>query len=57
MIMIALILLAALRALPEIEADKVLTWLLGAGVVGVLAGSIYLWVSMSARARGRTTAK
>jgi hypothetical protein len=57
MIMVVLILLAAVRALPEIEADKVLTWLLGAGFVGVLAGSIYLWVSMSARARGRTTAR
>lgn len=57
MIMVVLILLAAVRALPEIKADKVLTWLLGAGFVGVLAGSIYLWVSVSARARGRTTAR
>jgi hypothetical protein len=32
----------------------VLTWLLGAGFVAILIGSIYLWVVLTARRRIRS---
>ena len=51
MIMVALILVAALRAGPEFDPDKVLTWPLLGGFVAILAGSLYLWAVMTARAR------
>jgi hypothetical protein len=51
MIMVALILVAALRAAPEFDPDKALTWVLGGGFVAILVGSLYLWGVMTARAR------
>ena len=55
MIMVTLMLFAAFRAVPEFDPHNGLTWLLGGGFVAILAGSIYLWVVMTARAR-RTSA-
>ncbi len=51
MIMVALILVAALRAAHEFDPDKALTWVLGGGFVAILVGSLYLWVVMTSRAR------
>ena len=51
MIMVALILVAALRAGSEFDPDKALTWVLGGGFVAILVGSLYLWAVMTARAR------
>jgi len=42
-LMIALMLIAALRASTEFATDRPLTWLLLVGFVGVLAGSAYVW--------------
>jgi hypothetical protein len=49
MIMVGLIMVAALRALPEFDSHKASTWLLAGGFVGILAGSIYVWVTMTLR--------
>ena len=51
MIMVTLMLFAAFRAVPEFDPYNGLTWLLGGVFVAILAGSIYLWVVMTARAR------
>ena len=51
MIMVPLMLIAAIRALRELHPNRVLTWLLGAGFVAILIGSIYLWVVLTARRR------
>lgn len=42
-LMIALMLVAVLRAPGEFAADRPLTWLMLVGFVGVLLGSAYLW--------------
>jgi hypothetical protein len=49
MIMVTLMLVAALRARQEFEPQHALGWLLGGGFVAILAGSLYLWVVMTAR--------
>jgi hypothetical protein len=54
MIMVPLMLIAAIRALRELHPTRVLTWLLGAGFVAILIGSIHLWVVMTARRRIRS---
>jgi hypothetical protein len=54
MIMVTLILVAAFRALPELDPQNALTWLLGGGFVAILAGSVYLLVVMNSRARNRS---
>jgi len=54
MIMVPLMLIAAIRALRELHPNRVLTWLLGAGFVAILIGSIHLWVVMTARRRIRS---
>jgi hypothetical protein len=54
MIMVTLMLVAALRAVPEFDRQKQLTWVLGGGFIAILAGSVYLWVVMTARARRRS---
>jgi hypothetical protein len=54
MIMVTLTLVAAVRAVPEFDPHKALTWLLGGGFIAILAGSVYLWVVMTARARRRS---
>ena len=54
MIMVTLMLVAAVRAVPEFDPHKALTWLLGGGFIAILAGSVYLWVVMTARARRRS---
>jgi hypothetical protein len=46
-VMVALILIAGLRAHAEIDPAKPLTWALLVGFLAVLAGSAYLLVSMS----------
>jgi hypothetical protein len=56
MIMVTLMLFAAFRAVPEFDPHNGLTWLLGGGFVAILAGSIYLWVVMTARARSSSAA-
>jgi hypothetical protein len=54
LIMIPLMLVAALRALRELHPHRVLTWLLGGGLVAVVVGSVYLWVAMTAGRRIRS---
>ena len=54
MIMVTLMLVAAVRAVSEFDPHKALTWLLGGGFIAILAGSVYLWVVMTARARRRS---
>ncbi len=51
MIMVTLMLIGALRAVPEFHPHEASTWLLGCGFVAILAGSVYLWVVMTARSR------
>ena len=55
MLMIALILIAAVRAAPEFDTKQPLTWMLLAGFVAVLAGAAYLSYAMGVRPglRGR----
>jgi hypothetical protein len=48
-IMLSLMLLAAARAHDEIDPGRPLTWMLLGGVLLMLAGSAYLWVSYEAR--------
>lgn len=48
-LMLTLILVAALRARSDLHADRPLGWLLLAGFVGTLVGSLWLWRGMSAR--------
>jgi len=54
MIMVTLMLVAALRAVPELDPQKALTWLLGGGFIVILVGTVYLSVVMTARARRRS---
>ena len=50
-VMITLILISAARAWTEFDPGKALTWLLLAGFVGVLLGSLYLSWTMARRLR------
>jgi hypothetical protein len=50
-LMVALILLAAVRARDEFITDRPLTWLMLGGFVAVFVGSIALWYSQETRAR------
>jgi hypothetical protein len=54
MIMVTLMLVAAIRAVPEFDPHKALTWLLGGGFIAILASSVHLWVVMTSRARSRS---
>jgi hypothetical protein len=55
-LMVALMLVAAVRARGELEPGRPLTWLMGVGFVAVLAGSGSLWYSMEVRPRRSTLA-
>jgi len=48
-LMVALMLIAAVRAREEFDASRPLTWLMLGGFVAVLLGSAYLWYSMEIR--------
>lgn len=50
-LMVALMLIAAVRARAEFDASRPLTWLMLGGFVAVLLGSAYLWYSMEIRPR------
>jgi hypothetical protein len=50
-VMLVLILVAAVRARDEMVGGRALTWPLLVGVVLMLAGSAYLWITYEARAR------
>ena len=50
-LMVALMLIAAVRARAEFDAGRPLTWLMLGGFVAVLLGSAYLWYSMEIRPR------
>jgi hypothetical protein len=50
-LMVTLMLIAAVRALPELDTSQPLTWLMLGGFVGVLLGSAYLWYAMEVRTR------
>jgi hypothetical protein len=50
-LMVALILIAAVRARTEFFTDRPLTWLMLGGFVAVLLGSAWLWVTMEVRPR------
>ncbi len=52
-IMLALILVAAVRAHAELDGSRPLTWLLLGGFAGVLLGSAYLWYAMEIRPEQR----
>ena len=54
MLMIALILVAAVRAAPEFDAKQPLTWMLLAGFVAILIGAAYLSYAMGIRPGLRT---
>jgi hypothetical protein len=53
MLMIALILVAAVRAAPEFDTKQPLTWMLLAGFVAVLIGAGYLSYAMGGRSGRR----
>jgi hypothetical protein len=44
-LMVALMGVAAVRARAELFTDRPLTWLMLAGFVGVLGGSVWLWLT------------
>ncbi len=50
-VMLGLILVAAVRARDEMISGRALTWPLLVGLLLVLAGSAYLWVTYEVRAR------
>ncbi|CAN5311470.1 hypothetical protein BH11ACT1_BH11ACT1_19570 [soil metagenome] len=50
-LMVALMLVAAVRAHGELDTSRPLTWVMAAGFVGVLAGSGGLWYAMEVRPR------
>jgi hypothetical protein len=50
-LMVALMLIAAVRARAELDTGRPLTWLMLGGFVAVLLGSAYLWYSMEIRPR------
>ena len=54
MLMIALILVAAVRAAPEFDAKQPLTWMLLVGFVAILVGAAYLSYAMGIRPGLRT---
>jgi hypothetical protein len=56
-LMVTLMLIAAVRALPEFDISRPLTWLMLGGFVGVLLGSAYLWYSMEVRPRFRDASR
>jgi hypothetical protein len=55
-VMVALMLVAAVRARSQIDPGRPLTWLLLGGFLCLLVGSAYLWARFE-RAGGRTTPK
>ena len=55
-LMVALMLIAAVRARAEFDAGRPLTWLLLGGFIAVLLGSAYLWLTMEIQPR-RTRAE
>jgi hypothetical protein len=50
-LMVALILIGAVRARAEFDTGRPLTWLMLGGFVAVLLGSTYLWYTMEIRPR------
>ncbi|HEY3338789.1 MAG TPA: hypothetical protein VGK18_09820 [Propionicimonas sp.] len=54
-LMVALMLVAALRAPAEFATDRPLTWLMLIGFIGVLCGSAALWFRHEVRQRGVAT--
>jgi hypothetical protein len=56
MLMIALILIAAVRAAPEFDTHQPLTWMLLAGFIATLIGAAYLSYAMGIRPRLRAPA-
>jgi hypothetical protein len=50
--MLALILVAAVRAHSEFDTDRPLTWVFAVGFIGVFAGSIGLYARMEGRRPG-----
>jgi hypothetical protein len=50
-LMVAVMLVAAVRARAEFDGSRPLTWLMLGGFVAVLLGSAYLWYSMEVRPR------
>ncbi len=55
-LMVALMLIAAVRARAEFDASRPLTWLLLGGFIAVHLGSAYLWYTMEIQPR-RTRAE
>jgi hypothetical protein len=55
-LMIALMLVAVLRASGEFATDRPLTWFMLVGFVGVLLGSAYLWYAFEVAAKRRSAA-
>jgi hypothetical protein len=49
MLMVALMLIGALRALAEFDTARALTWVMFGGFVALLLGSAYLWYTMQIR--------
>jgi len=45
-VMLTLMLVGGLRARGDLHTDRLLTWLLGVGLVGALIGSVVLWWTM-----------
>ena len=52
-VMLTFMLVGAVRARADLYADRPLTWLLLAGFVATLAGSLWLWRAMATRTRAR----
>ena len=50
-LMVALMVIAAVRARAEFDTSRPLTWLMLGGFVAVLLGSAYLWYTMEIRPR------
>jgi len=50
-LMVALMLIAAVRARAELDAGRLLTWLMFGGFVALLLGSAYVWYDMEIRQR------
>jgi hypothetical protein len=50
-LMVALMLIAAVRARAELDAGRLFTWIMLGGFVAVLLGSSYLWYAMEIRPR------
>ena len=54
-LMVALMLIAAVRARAEFDTGRPVTWLMLGGFVAVLLGSAYLWYTMEIRPRRTAT--